>query len=110
MREVLNGGGALQACRRGGMEFGSSGDALQVCSRRRIEVWSSVAREARCGRVGMEFGSFRGALQAVQTWRYGDRDLWRCAADVQMWRRVAGLGRWRCRGMEIWSSGATLQA
>ena len=55
-------GGALEACRRGGMEFGSSGDALQACRRRGIEVWSSGAREARCGRVGVEEWSSGGAL------------------------------------------------
>src|SRR6266480_4741568 len=36
----------LQACRRGGMEVGRSGDALLSCRRGSIEVWSSGALEA----------------------------------------------------------------
>ena len=47
-------------------------------------------------------------MQAVQTWRYGDRDLWRRAAgsaDVEVWR--SGAREPRCRlekrgGVEVW--------
>ena len=42
----------------------------------------------------------------VWTSRYGDRELWRRAADVDKSSEL-----WRCAGpMEIWSSGGTLQA
>ncbi len=39
------------------MELGSSGDALQACRRRGIEVSSSGALEARCRRADVEVWS-----------------------------------------------------
>jgi len=100
-------GGALQAYKRAGIELWRrdagvrevwSFEALEVPYGR--ETWRYGAREARSGRVGVEEselggsgvvlqecrrgGRSSGALEArcKQTWRHGDRELWRGAAGV----------------------------
>ena len=41
------------------MKLGSSGGARQACRRRRVEVWSSGAREARYRCVDMEVERYK---------------------------------------------------
>jgi len=93
--ELGSSGGALQACRRGGMEVGSLRGALQACRR-----------------GGMEIGSLRG-------------ELWSSGGILQACRREILMGFARpphgepCdsvakrrptqRRMELWSSGRVLQ-
>jgi len=63
--ELRSSGGALQACRRGGIEVWnaggvrrggrkSSGGLEARCRRRDVEVWSSGGLEARCRRSDIE--------------------------------------------------------
>ena len=60
------------------------------------------------------YGPPGGALQGrdVEAERYGALELWKRAVGVEneeVWRRAAGVQTWRSRGMELRSSGGTLQ-
>ena len=81
-------GGVLQACRRGGVEdikISSSGGMLRAWRHGGTEIWSLGGVLRARGRGG--------------TGRYG---------DLELGRRAAGAGTWRCLPQELLSCGGVL--
>src|SRR6266480_6055470 len=78
-RELWTSGGAMQACRRGGMEG--------------MELWRRAA--------GVQTWTYGG----MERWRRAAGvAIWWCGGSY-VWGRVVGVATWRRRSMEVWRRG-----